>query len=365
MRFSSFIAITAAGLAIAAPITPITPSNVDKQLTVEPVELYKRGLPDASALTGVLGGGLPVKRGLPDASALTGVLGGGLPVKRGLPDASAVTGVLGGGLPVKRQLGALGGLVPGSSDDSADDDEDVVPEAPKEPKLPSSVADDDEDDTEASDEDADATDSATSKIPIGGLPVGKRGLPSLPAIDSLPIPVVKRQLDGLTGLLGGDKKDPEPTETPAPDATTEDTDDAEETVTPTPSPTPTPTPTPAPAPAGGLGGILKKRQLSGLLGGDKKDAAAADADTVKSKSQSNNADDGTNTPETKFSADEPADETEDETTDETTEEAAPVVDEVEATPAKNATLPADAKAVPAVPAAPAGGLGGLGGLLGM
>jgi hypothetical protein len=42
MKFSSFIAVTAAGLAIAAPITPITPSNTDKQLAVEPVEIYRR-----------------------------------------------------------------------------------------------------------------------------------------------------------------------------------------------------------------------------------------------------------------------------------------------------------------------------------
>jgi hypothetical protein len=42
MEFSSFIAVTAAGLAIAAPITPITPSNTYQQLTVEPVEIYRR-----------------------------------------------------------------------------------------------------------------------------------------------------------------------------------------------------------------------------------------------------------------------------------------------------------------------------------
>jgi hypothetical protein len=338
MRFSSFIAITAAGLAIAAPITPVSPSNVDKQLTVEPAELYKRqvpSVPDTSALTG-LTKGLPVgKRQVPS-----------------VPDTSAITGLT-KGLPIgKRQLGGLGSLVPGSDDASAEDDEPVEPKEPKEPKLPSSVSDNDEDDEDTDSDDADATDSATSKIPIGGLPVGKRDLPIVGGLTKT-LPVGKRQLSGLSGLLGMDKADPVPSETPAANSTVAA---AEESATPVP--TPSPSATPAPAPAGGLGGILKSRQLSGLLGADK---AADDADTaVKSKTQSNDADDGTNTPETSFSADEPASDDE-EDDDETTEEAAPVEDEAEATPAPTEAVPA----VPTTPAAPAGGLGGLGGILGM
>jgi hypothetical protein len=63
MKFSSFIAVTAAGLAIAAPITPITPSNTDKQLAVEPVEIYRRQS-TVSTVTDLIKGGLPVKRQL-------------------------------------------------------------------------------------------------------------------------------------------------------------------------------------------------------------------------------------------------------------------------------------------------------------
>jgi hypothetical protein len=218
MKFASFIAIT--GLAFAAPITPITPVNTDKQLTVEPAVVYKRQSTLSTALDAAHGDlpASPLKRGLPTSGLpIVGSLGGvkrglptsGLPivgslggVKRGLPSASALTGAVPAGLPAlptKRQIGGLGGLVPGS-DSAEDDSEDAEldePKTPKEPKEPSSIADgtDSEDDTE-DDTAASSTDSATSAL--SGLPVGKR------------------QLGGLGGLLGGDDK--EATPEPAADA---------------------------------------------------------------------------------------------------------------------------------------------------
>ena len=86
MKFASFIAITAAGLAIAAPITPISPANTDKQLTVEPAVVYKRQSTLSTALDATHGKlpASPLKRGLP---LVGGLLGG---AKRDLPDTSAI-----------------------------------------------------------------------------------------------------------------------------------------------------------------------------------------------------------------------------------------------------------------------------------
>lgn len=336
MKFSSFLIFTAAGLAIAAPITPISPANVEKKLTVEPVEVYKRQIPDTSAVTGLLGNTAPIKRQIPDTSAVTGLLGKTAPIKRQIPDTSAVTGLLGKTAPIKRQLDAVTGLVPGASSDkgekdiepklpaSAGDDEDeddefasLIPEeaapvsdsattavegAPVSKRqlgglVPSTSSDDGaEDETDSSDpadpkepkepkepssvsgivdetKDSNSTKSATSKIPIGGLPIGKRAdLPTLPATDSLPAlsGLGKRQIPpGLMALLGGDKATPAPAapanatatepaaETPSETPAADDADAAVAAATPAPEPA-----------AGGLGGILK-RQLNGLLGGDK------------------------------------------------------------------------------------------------
>ena len=168
MKFSSFLIFTAAGLAIAAPITPVSPSNLEKKLTVEPVEVVKRQVPSVSSLGG-----------------LTGALPGGLPTS---------------GLPTKRQLG---GLVPsGSSSDDGSEDAELEeleePKLPKEPKAPSSVTDGT---TEISNGADDSTSSATSAL--GGLPVGKRQVPSVSSLGGLTggLPTsglpTKRQLGGL------------------------------------------------------------------------------------------------------------------------------------------------------------------------
>lgn len=95
MRFSSFILITAAGLAIAAPITPYAAGAEDMGLTVEPTEVGKR---------------------------------------QNLEALDTVKNTLPGGLG-KRQLE---GLLPTSS---SEEEKEVEPKEPKEPKEPLSIAD--------------------------------------------------------------------------------------------------------------------------------------------------------------------------------------------------------------------------------
>lgn len=453
MKFSSFLIFTAAGLAIAAPITPISPSNVEKKLTVEPDAVYKRQIPDTKAVTALTKGlpvATPIKRQLdmvtgliagadkgekdvepkepklpssvdedegedledstedvtepatnataPATDDATSALGG-LPVKRqsqsktsfssvpedvdaedataAVPATDDATSALSGlGLPIKREETTDDAAVAEEEEESVDPtDLDDVAE-PKEPELPSSV----DDDVEKSDDDDEEKKSATSKIPIGGLPIGKRQtLPDLnallgmktpppapatpanataPAADTTEAAAETSAADAaatpaaaagglgglglkarqLNGLLGGEKAKPAPIANDASNKTAAAAPAAE------------------PA-AGALGGILK-RQLDGLLGGlsPKKDPAAtpapaADAD-ADSNSQVSKVDDGTNTAETSFSGEDIKGADEEETADEKKE--------VEAAPAKNATEPAAATPAPTTPAAkPAGGLAGL------
>ena len=113
MRFSSFIAFTAAGLAVAAPISPY--SLDDKALTVEPAEVARRQVGPLTTVTGLASGGLP---------------GVG-----------------------KRQLPGLDGLLPGSEAE----EKEVEPKEPKEPKEPLSVSDGNKTDAAAATEDSGVT----------------------------------------------------------------------------------------------------------------------------------------------------------------------------------------------------------------
>ena len=312
MKFASFLMLTAAGLAIAAPITPVSPSKAENKLTVEPIEVVRRQLPDTN---GVLG---PVQGGLPK-----------LPVgKRQVPDTSAVLSPVQGGLPKlpvgKRQLGGLTDSLSGSS--AADSAEDAEPKEPKEPKEPGTVTDGTTE-IDTGDDAASSTDSAASAL--GGLPVGKR------------------QLDGITGLLDPAPADPVDPEEPAEDESaadepaeeepTEEEPVEEEPVEGEEEPAP-----PAEDSTSMLSGLFK-RQLGGLTSGlipsstPKADDATEDADTTI-KSQTNKADDGTNGT--------PAPEETTEKTAAAAKEAAPAETETveETAPAaKNATEPAPAK----------------------
>jgi hypothetical protein len=339
MKFSSFLIFTAAGLAIAAPITPVTPSNLENKLTVEPVEVVKRGLPDTSALTGAVQGGLPTS-GLPVGkrqSTLDPVVDAAhgklpVPVKRGLPDTSALTGAVQGGLPTsglpvgKRQLE---GLIPSTS--SKDDDsnetaeEPKIPKEPKEPKEPSQI-------TDGTTEIDDGTEKSTSSAAdaLGGLPIGKR------------------QLEGITEMLNPKPADPaEPADETAPaegEETEEEPEASEEPAEGEDEADP-PAEEEEPAEESALAGILKRQGLGDLTKGlipestPKDDAEPKDADAdaaateedpdTTSKSQTSVVDDGTNgansfdaTPEEKAAAEKTAAET---------------------APAKNATEPAPAK----------------------
>jgi hypothetical protein len=362
MKFSSFLIFTAAGLAIAAPITPVTPSDLEKKLTVEPAEVVrrqstldpvvdaahgklpvpvKRGTPSVSslsALTGAVPGGLPVgKRGIPSASslsALTGAVPGGLPVGKRqdtvdeatqpLPDAGGLLGPVQGGLPKLPAKRQLEGLIPSTTSTDSDSNETAEepkdPKEPKEPKEPSQITDGT---TEIDDGTKKSTSSATDAL--SGLPIGKR------------------QLDGVTGLLDPKPADPaEPTDETAP-AEGEETEEEpvegedEEEEEPVEGEEEEPA---APAEKSALAGILKRQGLGDLTKGllpestpkdaepkEDADAEAAPADEedpdTTSKSQTSVMDDGTNgansfdaTPEEKAAA-------------------------ASAAPAKNATEPAE------------------------
>jgi hypothetical protein len=283
MKFSSFIILTAAGLAVAAPITPV---STDKTLTIQPAEVVKRQTsldPVVDAAHGKLP--VPIKRATPSVSslgALTGAVPGGLPVKRGAPSVSslgALTGAVPGGLPVgKRQLG---GLIPSGSstdDDSSESAEEKEPKTPKEPKEPSTVTDGT---TEIDDGTAESSTSSAASA-LGGLPIGKRQLgglipsgsstddssesaeekePKTPKEPKEPstvtdgkteiddgteesstssatsalggLPIGKRQLGGITDMLSPKPADPKPAtdaseEAPADDAAAEEPKEGEE-----------------------------------------------------------------------------------------------------------------------------------------
>lgn len=325
MKFSSFIMLAAAGLTIAAPITPV---STDKTLTIQPAEVVKRQTtldPVVDAAHGKLP--VPIKRATPSVSSLgvlTGAVPGGLPVKRGAPSVSslgALTGAVPGGLPVgKRQLG---GLIPSGSstdDGSSESAEEKEPKAPKEPKEPGTVTDGT---TEIDDGTAKSSTSSATDV-LGGLPLGKR------------------QLEGITSMLSPKPADPKPADAEATGedasadapATEESKDETAEGSEPEEEAAP-------PADKSALAGILK-RQLDGLTKGlipsstpeDAKDAEG-DADT---EAADKDAEDETA----------PAEETPE-------EEAAPAESKTaeETAPAKNATEPAPAKKQ------------GLAGLLGM
>ena len=174
--------LTAAGLAVAAPISPY--SADDMSLTVEPAEVVKRenNLEPLGALTSATKT-LPVPLGKRELLTLNN---GGLP-KRGTTDNLPVVGsLLKGGLPVaKRQLPGLGSLLPGS--DKAEGKE-VEPKMPKSPKEPSSVADDTE--TEVAD-DSDVTGLLRRQVEqVTKLLGGATGS------------TAKRQVEQLTGVVG-------------------------------------------------------------------------------------------------------------------------------------------------------------------
>ena len=383
MKFSSFIILTAAGLAIAAPITPV---STEKKLTIEPVGVAKRQTtldPVVDATHGKLP--VPVKRATPSVSSL-----------------GALTSAVPGGLPVgKRQLG---GLVPsGSSDGSETAEEPTIPEAPKDPSSVTDGATEIDDGTAES-----TTSSATSAL--DGLPVGKRQLGSLipsssskddgsetaeePKIPKEPkepkepstvtdgkteiddgtaqpstssatsalggLPIGKRQLSSITDMLSPKPADPEDETAPeeADDGASEEAEEPEEGEEAPAEGEEAPAaeeedPAP-PAKKSALDSILK-RQLGGLTKGllpssepkdaDADAAAAADDDDDEKdpdttvKSTTHTADDGTNGANSFDAAPEetaekkPAEEEEE-------EEAKPTV---EAAPAKNATESASLK----------------------
>ncbi|KAM0711876.1 hypothetical protein Q7P35_001246 [Cladosporium inversicolor] len=369
MKFSSFVIFTAAGLAIAAPITPVSPSNLEKKLTVEPVEVVKRQTPSVSslgALTGAVPGGLPVKRQTPSVDsleALTGAVPGGLPVKRDdILDRGALRRSVSGGVQARQ----LGGLIPSSSstDDSSESAESKEPKIPKEPKEPSSVTDGT---TEIDDGTAeDSTSSAASAL--GGLPIGKRqssthtstedtasaadeidsGLleegpveETSSAIDGLSgaaagAPVRKRQLDGITEMLAPkpapapDADKPADAAEEAPAAEEPKEGEAEEETAPEGD---------APAEEEAAPPAEEKSALAGIL-------KQAEEDTTTIKGQTNKADDGTNGANSFDAAEkaavEPATEEATAPAEEKTAEAKPVAEAAPA--AKNATEPAAAPA---------------------
>lgn len=227
MKFSSFIMLTAAGLTIAAPITPV---STDKTLTIQPAEVVKRQTtldPVVDAAHGKLP--VPIKRATPSVSSL-----------------GALTGAVPGGLPVgKRQLG---GLIPSGSstdDGSSESAEEKEPKAPKEPKEPGTVTDGT---TEIDDGTAKSSTSSATDV-LGGLPLGKR------------------QLEGITGMLSPKPADPKPADAEATGedasadtpATEESKDETAEGKEPEEEAAP-------PADKSALAGILR-RQLDGLTKG--------------------------------------------------------------------------------------------------
>jgi len=125
MRFSSFIMITAAGLAVAAPISPY--ASDDMSLTVEPTEVAKRQNLQAFDT---------IKDTIPSLGT------------RGLP--------------------GLDSLLPGGSDDT---EKEVEPKEPKEPKEPSSIAEGNK--TEA---------ATTADSGVTGTGILRRQLPDINAL---------------------------------------------------------------------------------------------------------------------------------------------------------------------------------------